>query len=104
MTATTHRDIENVVTTTPTHAQRSHGKNSIRHNAKHSQIRLFKGFNLKDNQSDFILIEYETRPDVTVENIQQVQAVWNGNCWEIHLVCNKQIPVEDAPEQNTAGE
>jgi transposase len=58
---------------------------------------------LKDNQSDFILIEYETRPDVTVENIQQVRAVWNGNCWEIHLVCNKQIPVEDAPEQNSAG-
>jgi transposase len=39
---------------------------------------------------------------VTVENIQQARAVWNGNCWGIHLVCNNQISVEDAPGDNTA--
>ena len=78
-------------------------KKGIRHDAKHGQIRLSKGFNLKDSRSDFILVEYETRPDVTVENIQQVRAVWNGDRWELHIVCNKQIPVEDAPGDNTAG-
>jgi len=78
-------------------------KKAIRYDAKHGQIRLSKGFNLKDSQSDFILVEYETRPDVTVENIQQVRAVWNGDRWELHLVCNKQIPVEDAPGDNIAG-
>ena len=75
----------------------------IKHDAKHGQLRLSKGFNLKDGRSDFILAEYETRPDVEVENIQQVRAVWNGNRWELHLVCKKEIPVEDAPGNNTAG-
>jgi transposase len=40
---------------------------------------------------------------VTVENVQQVRAVWNGDRWELHLVCEKQIPVEDAPGDKTAG-
>jgi putative transposase len=70
---------------------------------KHGQVRLSKGWKLKDGRSDFILAEYETRPDVTVENIQQVRAVWNGGRWELHLVCEKAIPVEDAPGDNTAG-
>jgi putative transposase len=51
----------------------------IKHDAKHGQIRLSKGWNLKDGRSDFILAEYETRPDVEINNIQQVRAVWNGN-------------------------
>jgi putative transposase len=38
-----------------------------------------------------------------VENIQQVRAVWNGNRWELHLVCKKEIPVENAPGEKTAG-
>jgi putative transposase len=75
----------------------------IKHDDKHGQLRLSKGFNLKENRSDFILAEYETRPDVEVENIQQVRAVWNGDEWELHLVCKKTIPVEDAPGDNTAG-
>jgi len=75
----------------------------IKHDSKHNQLRLSKGFNLKNHRSDFILAEYETRPDVTVENIQQVRAVWNGDRWEIHLVCKVEIPVEDAPGDNTAG-
>jgi transposase, IS605 OrfB family, central region len=32
-----------------------------------------------------------------------VRAVWNGDCWEFHFVCKKEIPVEDAPGDNTAG-
>src|SRR6056297_2533975 len=45
----------------------------------------------------------KTRPDVTVENAQQPRAVWNGDRWELHLVCEKQIPVEDTPGDKTAG-
>ncbi len=72
-------------------------KRAIKHDDKYGQLRLSKGFNLKESRSDFILAEYETRPDVEVENIQQVRAVWNGDEWELHLVCKKEIPVEDAP-------
>ncbi|RXK50104.1 RNA-guided endonuclease InsQ/TnpB family protein [Halorientalis pallida] len=75
----------------------------IKHDGKHGRVRLSKGLNLKDSRSDVILVEYETQPDVTVENIQQVRAVWNGDQWELHLVCRKQIPIEDAPGDNTAG-
>ena len=78
-------------------------QNGIKHDPKHNHLRLSKGFNLKTHRSDFILCEYETRPDVTVDNIQQVRAVWNGDQWELHLVCKVEIPVEDAPGDNTAG-
>ena len=74
----------------------------IKHDAKHGQLRLSKGWNLKDGRSDFILAEYETRPDVEVENVQQVRVVWNGDEWKLHIVCKKEIPVEDAPGDNTA--
>lgn len=76
---------------------------AIKHDEKHGQLRLSKGFNLKESRSDFILAEYETRPDVEVENIQQVRAIWNSDEWELHIVCKKQIPVEDVPGDNTAG-
>ena len=49
----------------------------IKHDDKHGQVRLSKGWNLKDGGSDFILAEYETRPDGQVENIRQ--AVWSGD-------------------------
>ncbi len=78
-------------------------KKGIKHDDKHEQLRLSKGSNLKQGRSDFILAEYETRPDVTVENIQQVRGVWNGDMRELHIVCNKHIPVEDAPGNQTAG-
>ena len=32
-----------------------------------------------------------------------MRAVWNGDEWELHLVCKKEIPVENAPGDNTAG-
>jgi len=78
-------------------------QNGIRHDTRHNKLRLSKGFNLKEYRSDFILCEYETRPDVTVDSLQQVRAVWNGDNWELHLVCNIEIPTEDAPGDNTAG-
>jgi putative transposase len=77
-------------------------KKGIKHDDKHGQLRLSKGSNLKQGRSDFILAEYETRPDVEVENIQQVRGVWNGDMWELHIVCNKEIPVEDAPGEKKA--
>ena len=78
-------------------------QNGIKHDTVNNRLRLSKGFNLKQHRSDFILAEYETRPDVTVENIQQVRAVWNSDRWELHLVCKKEIPVKDAPGDKTAG-
>ncbi len=78
-------------------------KGAIKHDDKHGQLRLSKGSNLKQGWSDFILAEYETRPDVDVENIQQVRAVWNDDMWELHIVCKKEIPVKDAPGNKTAG-
>ena len=32
-----------------------------------------------------------------------MRAVWNGDKWELHLVYKKEIPVEDAPGDKTAG-
>jgi predicted HTH domain antitoxin len=58
---------------------------------------------LKTHRSDVVLAEYETRPDVTVETIQQVRVVWNSDRWGLCLVCKVQVPVEDAPGDNTAG-
>lgn len=61
------------------------------------------GLQLKSHRSDFMFCEYETRPDVTVETIQQVRAVWDDDRWELHLVCKVEIPVKEAPSDNTAG-
>lgn len=52
---------------------------------QYNRVRLSKGSNLKEYWSDFILCEYQTRPDVdlsTVENVQQVERcgrVTSGN-------------------------
>ena len=56
-------------------------------------------------QRDYILIEYETRPEVTVENLQQVRAVYDNTKerWELHLVCNDKIKTPTAPGEETAG-
>ncbi|XGI84756.1 RNA-guided endonuclease InsQ/TnpB family protein (plasmid) [Halorutilales archaeon Cl-col2-1] len=78
-------------------------KRGIKHDDEYNRLRLSKGWNLKENRDDYILVEYETRPDVEVENVQQVRAVWNGDRWEVHIVCRKEIPVEDAPGDDVAG-
>jgi len=73
---------------------------------QHNRVRLSKGSNLKDYWSDFILCEFQTRPDVdlsTVKNVQQVRAVWMGEEWELHFVCKVEIDVAEAPGQKTVG-
>jgi putative transposase len=74
--------------------------------AKHGYIRLSKGRNLKEHQQDFVLCSYETRPDVDladVESVQQVRTVWNGDNWELHIVCKVEIGQVNSPGEKTAG-
>jgi putative transposase len=54
-------------------------QNGIKRDTTNNPSRLSKWFNLKAHKSEFILREYETRRDVTVENIEQVRAVWNDD-------------------------
>jgi putative transposase len=73
---------------------------------QYDRVRLSKGSNLKQYWSDFILCEYQIRPDVdlsTVESVQQVRAVWTGEEWELHFVCNVEIEVSEAPGEKTVG-
>jgi transposase, IS605 OrfB family, central region len=73
---------------------------------QYNRVRLSKGSNLKEYWSDFILCTYQTRPDVdlsTVENVQQVKAVWAGDEWELHFVCKVEIGVSESPGEKTVG-
>ncbi|MGM0605750.1 MAG: RNA-guided endonuclease InsQ/TnpB family protein [Halobacteriota archaeon] len=73
---------------------------------QYNRVRLSKGSNLKGYWSDFILCEYQTRPDVdvsAVESVQQVRAVWTGHEWELHFVCKVEIEVSDPPSEKTVG-
>ncbi|WP_101297141.1 RNA-guided endonuclease InsQ/TnpB family protein [Halegenticoccus soli] len=79
----------------------------IRHDTKHNRVRLSKGANHKEHPRawEYILCEYETRPCVTVENLQQVRAVYEKakGRWELHLVCKHEIEPPDAPGNESAG-
>ena len=82
-------------------------QNGIRHDSTNNRIRLSKGANHKEHPRarEYILVEYETRPGVTVENIQQVRAVYdkaNGR-WELHLVCKNEVETPTAPGTESAG-
>ena len=82
-------------------------QNGIRHDSKNNRVRLSKGANHKEHPRarEYILVEYEIRPGVTVENLQQVRAVYdkaNGR-WELHLVCTDEVETPDAPGNETAG-
>ncbi|ERG97171.1 MAG: transposase, IS605 OrfB family, central region [Haloquadratum walsbyi J07HQW2] len=59
------------------------------HDAQFTYVRLSKGRNLKEHRSDFILCEYQTRPDVdlTEWDIQQVRAVYKRDEWRLQFVC-----------------
>jgi len=73
---------------------------------KFDRVRLSKGSNLKENWSDFVLCEYQTRPDIDlseVVRVQQVRAVWTGYEWELHIVCKVEIDVSDSPGDKTVG-
>ena len=82
-------------------------QNGFRHDFENNRIRLSKGANHKEHPRawEYILVEYETRPDVTVENIQQVRAVYDTTReqWELHLVCEDEIETPAAPGSETAG-
>ena len=82
-------------------------QNGIRHDTKNNRVRLSRGANHKEHPRarEYILVEYETRPGVTVENLQQVRAVYdkaNGR-WELHLVCTDEVETPEAPGNETAG-
>ncbi len=68
---------------------------------------MSKSANHKDHRRarEYILVEYETRPEVTVENLQQVRAVYDSakERWELHLVCTEGIETPTAPGSETAG-
>jgi putative transposase len=81
--------------------------NGIKHDSKNNRVRLSKGANHKEHPKawEYILVEYETRPGVTVENLRQVRAVYDKakGRWELHLVCKDEIETPDAPGNETAG-
>ena len=82
-------------------------QNGIKHDTKNNRVRLSKGANHKEHPKawEFILVEYETRPGVDVENLQQVRAVYDKSKrrWELHLVCKDEIETPDAPGNESAG-
>ena len=75
----------------------------FKHDPNHNRIRLSKGQNLKDGRSDFILGEYAADPDVDVQNVQQVRAVWTGDEWTLHIVCNVEIEDTETPGNRVSG-
>jgi putative transposase len=79
----------------------------IRHDAKNNRLRLSKGKNHKEypRAREYILVEYETRHDVEIENIQQVRAVYQQHKerWELHIVRKDEIETPESPGDETAG-
>jgi len=78
-------------------------EDGFKHDPDHDRIRLSKGSNLKDSWSDFVLCEYAADPDVDVQNVQQVRAVWTGEVWELHIVCHVGMEDSDPPGNRVAG-
>jgi transposase len=76
----------------------------FKHDAQFTRVRLSKGRNLKQRRSDFILCEYQTRPDVdlTEFDIQQVRAVYKRDEWRLQFVCRTTIDPE-RPGEDVAG-
>ena len=77
----------------------------FKHDASNGRIRLSKGRNLKAHRSDFVLCEYDVigPPGTTVENVQQVRAVYEDDIWRLHIICRVEIEVPDAPGNAVAG-
>ncbi|TYL37286.1 transposase [Natronococcus pandeyae] len=82
-------------------------QNGFKHDPKHNRVRLSRGENHKSSKyaREYILVEYETRDDVTVENLQQVRAVYDEvrDRWELHLVCKHEMDTSEAPGEESAG-
>jgi len=75
----------------------------FRYDKEHNRFRLSKGFNFKSSRNDYILCEFKARPDVTVKNVKIVRAVWNGDTWELHIICKKEVEIEEEADGKTAG-
>jgi transposase, IS605 OrfB family, central region len=76
------------------------------HDPENNRARLSKGQNLKEHRSDFLLCEYQSRPDVdlsNVERVQNVRAVWTGGEWELHFVCKVEIETNGSAGGEVAG-
>ena len=84
-------------------------KNSgFRVDTKYGRVRLTKGRNHKASRyaRDYILCDYEIRPDVdlrSVDSVQQVRAVWTGEVWELHVVYRTRLDAPEQPGDRTAG-
>ncbi|GAB3316290.1 hypothetical protein GCM10027355_10350 [Haloplanus salinarum] len=65
-------------------------EDGFKHDSENNRVRLSKGSNLKKHFSDFLLCEYQTRPDVDL-SVQNVRTVWNDDEWELHFVCKYNI-------------
>ncbi|RJX50305.1 RNA-guided endonuclease InsQ/TnpB family protein [Halonotius pteroides] len=82
-------------------------QNGIKHDTKNNRVRLSKGANHKEHPKawEYILVEYETRPGVEVDNLQQVRAVHDQQKerWELHLVCKNKIETPNPPGDEAAG-
>ncbi|MDZ7729877.1 MAG: transposase [Natrialbaceae archaeon] len=66
-------------------------EDGFKHDPENGRVRLSKGRNFKDGWSDFILCEYAADPDVTIETVQQVRAVYDRGEWRLHFVCRHDI-------------
>jgi len=78
----------------------------FKHDPENNRVCLSKGSNLKEYWSDFVLCEYQTRPDVDlseVNTVQNVRAVWNGDEWKLHFVCKVDLETTDSAGDEVAG-
>jgi putative transposase len=77
-------------------------QDGFKHDPENERVRLSKGRNLEDGWSDFVLCEYAADPDATIENVQQVRAVYERGVWRLHFVCRYEID-PDTPGDEVAG-
>ena len=81
-------------------------EDGFEHDPENNRVRLSKGSNLKEHFSDFVLCEYQTRPDIdltAVESVQTVRAVWNDDKWELHFVCKVELETRESCGDEVAG-
>lgn len=80
-------------------------RDAIQHHPSQNHLRLSKGQNFKTSWRDFLWVDYATAPDITVENIQQVRAVYRSaaDSWELHIVCRHEREQPEPPGDGTAG-
>jgi putative transposase len=83
--------------------------NGFKLDTEYDRVRLSKGTNMKESRyaADYILCEYAIQADdqtlADVESVQTVRAIWTGDQWELHFVCEMQIETAESPGEKTAG-